>query len=443
MATELAVAEGLPEPQTATLPCGLRVVHMRIPGAVAIGASLGIDVGSADEPDEWAGISHFLEHLVFRGTRAYADSLAIGQAIEAVGGDFNAFTGKSYTQYICSAPLEHRELVMQIPAELVVRPTLRQQDVEDERPVVIREIGLEEDSAGRRASRALEQGVWPGSTMARPIIGRPDALRAVTAKEVHRYWAAHYVPAKATLGLAGDLSLEEALELAGNAVGNWQPAAASIPAPSAPALQANGLVRVETMEGRQETVLAIGAPVAAWRDIDHGATAVLATLAGDGEGSLTVRSLVRKKGLLLNGGALAWLNRDAGVLGLTGTTRPDGAVAAVEGIAAVIRQLQRAPAGEDFRRAVGYARGEILRQWLRPLDVAIQLCHQALMGDTEYGPLRDLHELAAVTPEQVQRLAQDVFAPERLRLAVAGPATDIARLEQALTTIPAPKRARR
>src|SRR5579875_2734694 len=122
MATARAVSEDLPEPQTATLPCGLRVVHMRLPGAVAIGASLGIDVGSTDEPDEWAGISHFLEHLVFRATSAYADSVAIGRAIEAVGGDFNAFTGKSATQYICSAPLDYRELVTQIPAELVVRP---------------------------------------------------------------------------------------------------------------------------------------------------------------------------------------------------------------------------------------------------------------------------------------------------------------------------------
>lgn len=420
-----AVLRGLQEPQTARLANGLLVVHMRIPGAVAIGASLGVDVGSADEPDEWAGISHFLEHLVFRGTAAFADSMAIGQAIEAVGGDFNAFTGKSYTQYICSAPLQYRELVTSIPAELVVRPLFRQEDVEDERPVVIREIGLSEDSAGQRVSRALEQASWPGSPMARQIIGRPDALQHVTAAEVRRYWQAHYRPEKATFALAGDLSLDDAVALIEAAVGHWGAAVPAIPAPSAPALSDAGPVRIEAMEGRQETVLALGAPVGPWRSIDQAGISVLAALAGEGEGSLVVRDLVRRRGLLHNAGALAWLNRDAGVFGLNGTTRPSEAAAAAAGLLAILQRLQGPAVPADFRRAAGYVRGDILRQWMRPLDVAIQLCHQALMGDTHFGPLHELRELDTVTPERVQDLAQRIFEPGRLRLALAGPPTDI------------------
>jgi predicted Zn-dependent peptidase len=429
-----SVPRGLQEPQTARLANGLRVVHMRIPGAVAVGASLGVDVGSADEPDDWAGISHFLEHLVFRGTAAFADSMAIGQAIEAVGGDFNAFTGKSYTQYICSAPLQYRDLVARIPAELVVRPLFRQEDVEDERPIVIREIGLSEDSAGQRVSRALEQASWPDSPMARPIIGRPDALQRVTAAEVRRYWHGHYRPEKATFALAGDLSLDEAVALIEQAVGAWQTTVTAIPPASAPVFAEAGRVRLETMEGRQETVLALGVPVGPWRSIDQAGTSVLAALAGEGEGSFLARDLVRRRGLLHSGGALAWLNRDAGVFGLTGTTRPAGALAAAEGMLAILRRLQQPPEPADFRRAVGYVRGDSLRQWLRPLDVAIQLCHQALMGDTQYGPLHDLRELAAVTPERVQALAQRLFTPDHLRLALAGPATNLAEVARIISS---------
>lgn len=424
---------GMQEPQTAQLANGLRVVHMRIPGAVAIGASLGVDVGSADEPDEWAGISHFLEHLVFRGTAAFADSIAIGQAIEAVGGDFNAFTGKSYTQYICSAPLHYRELVARIPAELVARPLFRQEDVEDERPVVIREIGLSEDSAGQRVSRALEQASWPSSPMARPILGRPDALQRVTAAEVRRYWQAHYRPDKATFALAGDLSLDDALELISNAVGSWDAAPADIPPVSAPALPGAGSVRLETMEGRQETIVALGSPIGPWRSIDQAGVAVLAALAGEGEGSLVARDLVRRRGLLLGGGALAWLNRDAGVFGLNGAARPADVAAAVAGMLSIVQRLQRPAERADFARALGYVRGDVLRQWLRPLEVAIQLCHQALMGDTQYGPLHELRELDQVTPDRVQALAQQFFAPGRLRLALAGPALDVDAIAGVLT----------
>lgn len=424
----------LQEPQTARLAHGLRVVHMRIPGAVAVGASLGLDVGSADEPDTWAGISHFLEHLVFRGTAAYADSMAIGQAIEAVGGDFNAFTGKSYTQYICSAPLQYRELVTRIPAELVVRPLFRQEDVEDERPVVIREIGLSEDSAGQRVSRALEQASWPDSPMARPIIGRPDALLQVTAADVRRYWQGHYRPEKATFALAGDLSLDDAVALIEQAVGPWQTVETAIPPASAPVFAGTGPVRLETMEGRQETVLALGVPVGPWRCIDQAGTSVLAALAGEGEGSFLARELIRRRGLLHSGGALAWLNRDAGVFGLTGTTRPADALAAAQGMLAILRRLQQLPEPADFRRAVGYVRGDSLRHWLRPLDVAIQLCHQALMGDTQYGPLHDLRELETVTPQRVQALAQTLLRPDQLRLALAGPAANMADVARIITT---------
>lgn len=427
-----AVIGGMEDARTAELPCGLRVVHMRLPGAVAIGASLGVDVGSADEPDEWAGVSHFLEHLVFRGTAAFADSVALDGAIEAVGGNTNAFTGKSYTQYLCTAPLTHRALVARIPAELVVRPLLRQADIEEERPVVIREIGLAEDNAGSRMARALEQAAWPDSSMARPILGRAAALQAVTAEDVRRYWAAHYTPRKAIFGIAGDLTLDEALALAADAVGDWQPAGADAPPASAPTLPAGGALRMETMPGRQETVLAIGAPVGPWRAIDQAVVGVLATLAGEGEGSLLVRSLVRRRGVLLNGGALHWLNRDAGVLGLSGSARPAAVAAATGGIMDVLRQLQTPAPAADFQRAVGYVRGDILRQWLRPLDVAVQLCHQALMGDTAFGPRRELEELAAVTPEGVAETAQRYFAPERLRLALAGPVTDLAAVARTL-----------
>ena len=431
--TESAL-NGLQEPQTARLANGLRVIHMRIPGAVAIGASLGVDVGSADEPDAWAGISHFLEHLVFRGTAAFGDSMAIGQAIEAVGGDFNAITGKSYTQYICSAPLEYRDLVTQIPAELVVRPLFRQEDVEDERPVVIREIGLSEDSAGQRVSRALEQASWQDSPMGRPIIGRPEALQQVTAADVRRYWQVHYRPAKATFALAGDLTLEEALALIEKAVGHWPGATADIPPASAPTFPPGGPVRLERMDGRQETVVALGAAVGPWRDLDQAGLSVLAALAGEGEGSLVVRDLVRRRGLLHSGGALAWLNRDAGVFGLNGSTRPTNVVAAAQGLLTIVRRLQSVATPVDFRRATGYVRGDTLRQWQRPLEVAIQLCHQALMGDTQYGPLHDLRELETVTPERLLALAQQIFAPGRLRLALAGPDADLEALARVVTT---------
>lgn len=420
-------------PQVATLPSGLRVIFMRIAGAVAIGASLGVDVGSADEPDEWAGISHFLEHLVFRGTQAFESSESVGKAIEAVGGDFNAFTGKSYTQYICAAPLAHRNLVLQIPSELVIRPLFRQADLEDERPVVLREIGLEEDNAGRRMTRALETIMWPNSPMARPIIGRPETLAEIRAADVQAYWSGHYQPHKATFAVAGDLEFTEVLDLVEKATANWPASTTPARPATAPAAVRANRVLTEHMPDRKETVFALASSVGPWKSIDLPVTSVLATIAGDGEGSWIARDLVRRRGLLLSGGALAWLNRDAGAIGFSGTVRPTGVQRGIASLLKLADGLKNPPSPEDFKRAVGYVRGDILRQWLRPLDVAVQLCQQALLGDERIGPLHDLEALATVRPEQVMALAKELFEPSRLRLAVAGPIDPGVKLDDLLS----------
>src|SRR5579859_1250515 len=193
------------EPELTTLDNGLRVVSLRLPGASTVGAVMSVDAGGADEPDTWTGISHFLEHLVFRATERYDSAPAIAAAIEGVGGYFNAFTSKTITAYLAAAPLEHLELAASIPAELVIRPRLRAGDIDDERPVVLREISLSEDSASRRALHALERLVWPGTGYGRPILGYPDTLQACTHDPVHAYWSGKYRPDRAVYVLAGDL----------------------------------------------------------------------------------------------------------------------------------------------------------------------------------------------------------------------------------------------
>jgi zinc protease len=257
--------------------------------------------------------------------------------------------------------------------------------------------------------------------MARPIIGRQDALQALTAKDIRAYWNTHYLPANATFALAGDLPFEQALELIDRATAQWKPARTTARRPSAPVQDVDGRVAVQNMPARQETVLALASAVGPWKSLNVPAISVLATLAGDGEGSLITRDLVRRRGVLVSGGSLAWLNRDAGAIGFTGTVRPSGLARGVTSLLKLAEQLKKSPSQSDFQRATGFVRGDILRQWLRPLDVAVQLCQQALLGDSEIGPLHDLEALAKVTPQHLTELAETLFERDALRIAAAGP----------------------
>lgn len=430
MATATPIFYALP--QQTVLDNGIRLIHFQLPDTFSVGVSIGIDVGSADEPGQWAGIAHFLEHLVFRGTEHFPTSVVIGQAVENFGGEYNAFTGKTYTQFICSMPLPYRSTALAIVADLAAHPLLRLEDIEEERPIVLREISLGEDNSWQRVIRALEQVVWPETTMARPIIGYERTLVQITAADVLAFWRAYYQPRNVVCTIAGDLSFDEAQALAVAVLGNWHGEAAELLEPSMTEELLPRRVRWEEMPDRQETVFAIGAPTPGWRDIDHGALAILGALLADGEGSLFARELVRRSGLLHQTGMLTWINRDKGALGFTGAVRPDVLLLAVRESLRLLTKITSAIPERDFVRARGYARGEVLRLWLRPIDVAVQLCHQALLGSEELGPNKELTAIEAVLPDHVAAMLQSYLAPEHLRLAVAGPNPDLASLESLL-----------
>ncbi|MCL4508713.1 MAG: insulinase family protein [Chloroflexi bacterium] len=426
-ATKFATA-----PNVAQLPNGVRIIHLAIPSSVAVGVSLGVDVGSADEPAQWAGIAHFLEHLVFRGTEAYPSSTAIGEAVESIGGEYNAFTGKSYTQFICSTPKSHGHLSALIPAELVARPLLREVDVSDERPVVLQEIALGEDNSWQRAIRAFEQVMWPGTTMARPIIGYVETLQRLSARDVREFWSAHYAPRNTVFAIVGDLTLAEGIDLADRVLGSWSPPTSTAIPPSVTPSTASSRVRWEVMDDRREAVFALGSAVGPWNSVPHGPLAVLSALIAEGEGSLFARRLVRRASLLHQTGVLAWLNRDAGAFGFTSAARPDLLERAVAASLELLNAQKRGIKPSDFKRALGYARGEALRQWQRPLDAATQLCHQALMGESDLGPDADVTAIESVRSDALEALLVHQLAKERLGIAIAGPAGDEQRIEQLL-----------
>ncbi|MCL4541268.1 MAG: insulinase family protein [Chloroflexi bacterium] len=419
-------------PQQTMLENGIRLIHLQLPGTFSVGVSIGVDVGSADEPGQWAGIAHFLEHLVFRGTEHFPTSVAIGQAVENFGGEYNAFTGKTYTQFICSMPLSYRSMALAIVADLVAHPLLRVKDIEEERPVVLREISLGEDSSWQRVIRALEQVVWPETTMARPIIGYEHTLVRISAADVMAFWRAHYQPRSTICTIAGDLSFGEAQDLAVEVLGSWHGEAVEALAPSVTGNISPRRVRWEEMPDRQETVFAVGAPTPGWRDIDHSALAILGALLADGEGSLFARELVRRSGLLHQTGMLTWINRDKGALGFTGAVRPDMLTLAVRELLRLLAKVTSVIPERDFARARGYARGEVLRLWLRPIDVAIQLCHQALLGSDKLGPNKELAMIEAVSPDQVAAMLRSYLVPEHLHFAVAGPSPNLESLESLL-----------
>ncbi len=422
------------EPEMTALGNGLRVISLRLPGASTVGVVMAVDAGGADEPDELCGISHFLDHLMFRATEHYENSPALGAAIEGVGGYFNAFTSKTITAYLAAAPREHLELAASIPAELVIRSLLRGSDIEDERPIVLREISMYEDRASSRALQALQGLVWRGSGYSRPILGYPATLAACTEEPVQRYWRAHYRPERAIFALAGDLDHALAEQLARQLAGSWPAPNGGASMDGAPPASADtergARLRVEQMD-RQRVELQVGCRTPAFPRANRAEQEALASLAGGGKGSRLNRVLLQERGLLLQASAFNWLHRGDGMLAVAASAQPDRAMEAAQALVDELVSLKDATEHECLR-AINFTRGEYARSLAEPLGSATRVAEEALWVADVPSRAADKAAFENLTPDGLRAAAGHFFTRESLAMAVVGPGVDYAAYERCL-----------
>jgi predicted Zn-dependent peptidase len=169
---------------------GLRVVSQSIPHARSVSVGLFVGVGSRHEDASHAGLSHLLEHLVFKGTRAYPVAGALSEAIESVGGSVNASTDRELTVYTSKVPAAHAERAMEVVSELVAQPLLRHADLSAEKPVIVDEIRMYVDSPGDHVFTIFDELLFGDHPLGREIAGTPRSVRRATAEAVRGHWAA-------------------------------------------------------------------------------------------------------------------------------------------------------------------------------------------------------------------------------------------------------------
>ncbi|MBI4882797.1 MAG: insulinase family protein [Actinobacteria bacterium] len=204
------IADLVTDLRITTLDSGLTVATERVPGALSVAAGVWVGVGSRDEPDALSGVSHFLEHLLFKGTDARsAQELARG--VDRRGGDFNAFTAKEFTAYYCRLPARHSEHCLELLGEVLTRPALRDDDVNGERQVILEELAMDDDSPDDVAHRKFSAAVFHGHALGRDPAGDRDHVQAITPDDVRSFFAEHYRAEAMVVAAAGPLPHDEML----------------------------------------------------------------------------------------------------------------------------------------------------------------------------------------------------------------------------------------
>jgi predicted Zn-dependent peptidase len=418
-----AVKKGPRQPHTdvTQLPSGLRVVTERVPTALSVAAGVWVGVGARDEADELSGVSHFLEHLLFKGTEARS-ARDIASAVDRVGGDINAFTAKEYTAYYSRVPAEHLPLAVELLGDVLTSPALRDGDVDNERQVILEELAMDDDLPEDVAHRLLAEALFPDHPLGRETAGTAESVEAITPGDVREFFGRWYRPSAMVVAVAGAIDHDDVVTV----VEQRFPASEPAPSPArvAPHVEPHPVV-VDRRRSEQAQV-ALGFRGLARLDADREALDVTNHILGGGLSSRLFEEIREQRGLAYAVGSGTSSYADAGALTIAAGTGP-GQVPEVLRLIEV--ELDKLRAGgitpEELDVAVGYLTGAYV---MGLEDTGSRMARLGALLTTT-GAVRPVAEQVerwrAVTAADVERVIERVLDQPR-SLAVVGPVSEAA-----------------
>ncbi|MFL5883737.1 MAG: M16 family metallopeptidase [Thermoleophilaceae bacterium] len=390
------------------LDSGIRVVTEAMPSIRSIALGLWVRTGSRNETPAQAGVSHFLEHLLFKGTARFS-SAEIDQIFDAMGAEINAGTGKETTSVYSRFLDQHLERSFDLMADMVLRPAY--QEVDSERQVVIEEIAMYEDEPSDKVHDVLAEALFGDHPLGRPIIGTADVIGSVPVRDIGAYHDSHYVGANLVVAGAGNVEHDRVVELAKRFC--EVDAGAASPADPAPAATDP---RIQFHQKQTEQYhLALGGTGIPRGDDRRFVLRVLDTILGGSTSSRLFQEVREKRGLAYAVYSYSSHFVDSGQVGVYVGTRPDNVREAMDVIGTELRRVVEEPVSDDeLERAKENVKGRLALSLESTLTRMNRIGSSVLMDV----PLLSLDEMVAaieaVTVDDVMALARETFAPDRL-----------------------------
>lgn len=395
----------------------LRLLTEAMPQVRSVSIGVWLARGSRHEPAESAGIAHFVEHMLFKGT-ATRTAEDIAQEIDSVGGQLDAFTAKEYAGYYIKVLDEHLPRAVDILADVVLHPALDAGDIEREKKVILEEIKMVEDTPDDLVHELFTESFWPGHPLGRPILGTRESVERMTGDVLRRYFERVYAPGNFVISAAGSLEHARVRELVEAAFGGIETTGEPVD-DRRPDAAPTFTIRKKDLE---QSHVCLGTSAHAQCDDDRYVGYVLNTLLGGSMSSRLFQNVRERRGLAYSifSGLSAY--RDTGLLTIYAGCATDTVGEVIDLIVEELRNVKRSAVPEaELRRAKDHLKGSLMLGLENTASRMSQLGRQEIYFDRHFGLDETLAGIERVTSADLQRVAALLFSDGALAGTVLGP----------------------
>jgi predicted Zn-dependent peptidase len=413
-----------------TLESGVRIATEAMPSVRSVSLGFWVGTGSRYESDEQAGLSHLLEHLLFKGSEKYA-SLEIDQIFDGMGAELNAGTGKETTSVYARVIDEHLVDAFDVMADMVFHPALR--DMESEREVILEEIAMYEDDPQEKVFDLLGEVTFGDDPLGRAIIGRAEVISQTPAEQIAAFHRDRYRPDNVVIAAAGAVDHDALVQLARERIGDLAPNGAAR-GPHHPAVAPEGIRRRFERKDTEQYHVCLGSTGMSRHDDRRFALRVLDTIFGGTSSSRLFQEVREQRGLAYAVYSFSSAYADTGQVGLYVGTRGENLVSALSVVGSELRRMREAPAtAEELHRAKENLKGRVVLA-LESTGARMNRLGSEILAGSPLMPIDEVVEsIEAVSLEDLAQLAEELWAPERLSAAGIGPGAE--RFDEALAAL--------
>ena len=405
--------------QKTVLDNGLPVLTSSMPHTRSVSMAIFIGSGSRYESDEIAGLSHFLEHLLFKGTKNWPTARELSEEVEGVGGILNASTDREMTVFWCKVARPHFHRALSVLVDMLLNPIVDPTEVEKEREVVLEELRMTNDYPTNRVDLLIDEALWPRQPMGRDVGGSQESVKGITRQQILDYLAQQYTPSNAVAALAGDIDHDEVVELLSQSLKDWAPAQPMNWYPVQDGQEAPR-VRVEHRKTDQAH-LCVGLPAIPLSHPDRYTLGLMNVILGEGMSSRLFLELREKQSLAYDVHSSINLFQDCGSLVVYCGVEPNKSPKAISGILDQLNSLQENIPQKELEKARELSKGRLLLRMEDSRTVAMWMGAQEMLTKSVRTVDEVAERLDQVTTGDIEQVARDLIRQDRLNLAVVGP----------------------